>query len=61
MTDSGSPVELGTDATQEMISVSVDKLGRLLGSEPERGEFLTGLIQRALEGRKPTCTPAERS
>jgi len=33
------------DPTQEMISVSVDKLRRLLGYQPERGEFLTGLIQ----------------
>jgi nucleoside-diphosphate-sugar epimerase len=60
MTDSGSPVELGADPTQEMISVSVSKLRRLMAYEPERGEFLTGLIRRALEDRKPTCTPAER-
>ena len=61
MADSGSPVELGTDSTQEMISVSVDKLRRLLGYEPEHGEFLTALIRRTLEGRKTACTSADPS
>jgi hypothetical protein len=28
----------------------VDKLRRVLGCGPESGEFLTGLIQRALNG-----------
>ena len=42
---SNSQIELIEDPTQEMISVSVDKLRRLLGYQPERGEFLTGLIQ----------------
>jgi len=39
------------DPTQAMVSVSVDKLRRRLGYEPERGEFLTGLIRAALSGR----------
>jgi len=50
---SGSEVELVEDATQGMVSVSVDKLHRRLGYEPERGEFLTGLIQNALAERGP--------
>jgi UDP-glucose 4-epimerase len=49
---SGSEVELVEDATQTMVSVSVDKLRRRLGYEPERGEFLTGLIQEALAERE---------
>jgi UDP-glucose 4-epimerase len=61
MADSGSPVELVTDPTQEMISVSVDKLRRLLGYKPERGEFLTGLIRGTLSDRKTTRTSAEPS
>jgi UDP-glucose 4-epimerase len=48
---SKSQVELVEDPTQGMISVSVDKLRRVLGYEPERGEFLTGLIQNYLQGR----------
>ncbi len=48
---SGSEVELVEDATQTMVSVSVDKLWRRLGYEPKRGEFLTGLIQGVLAER----------
>lgn len=48
MTGAGSPVELIEDPAQGMISVSVDKLRRLLGYEPERREFLTELTQCAL-------------
>ena len=45
---SDSPIELVEDPTQGMVSVSVDKLRRRLGYEPQHGEFLTGLIRRAL-------------
>jgi nucleoside-diphosphate-sugar epimerase len=45
---SASKVELVEEPTQRMVSVSVDKLHRLLGYEPLRGEFLTGLIRGAL-------------
>jgi UDP-glucose 4-epimerase len=45
-----SQIELVEDPTQGTISVSVDKLRRVLGCGPESGEFLTGLIQRALNG-----------
>jgi nucleoside-diphosphate-sugar epimerase len=48
---SGSAVELVEDATQTMVSVSVEKLRRRLGYEPERGEFLTRLIREALAER----------
>lgn len=44
-----SKVELVEDPTQDMISVSVKKLRQLLGYVPERGEFLTKLIGRALK------------
>jgi UDP-glucose 4-epimerase len=47
-TGSESRIELVVDPMQGMISVSVDKLRRLLRYRPERGEFLTGLIQHAL-------------
>ncbi len=47
---SESQVELIEDPTQGMVSVSVDKLGRVLGCGPQRGEFLTGLIRRAVNG-----------
>jgi UDP-glucose 4-epimerase len=47
---SESQIQLIEDPTQGMISVSVDKLRRVLGYRPERGEFLTGLIRRALNG-----------
>ena len=47
-TGSESPIQLIEDPTQEMISVNVDKLRRVLGCEPQSGEFLTGLIRRAL-------------
>jgi UDP-glucose 4-epimerase len=43
-----SRIELMEDPTQGMISVSVDKLRRLLEYGPARGEFLIGLIRRAL-------------
>jgi nucleoside-diphosphate-sugar epimerase len=46
---SESQVELVEDPTQGMISMSVDKLRTLLGYEPERREFLTGLIRSALD------------
>ena len=45
---SQSPLELAEDPAQEMISVSVDKLCRVLGYVPQKGEFLSGLIQCAL-------------
>jgi nucleoside-diphosphate-sugar epimerase len=45
---SKSHVELVADPLQAMVSVSVDKLRRLLGYRPEEGEFLTGLIHNAL-------------
>jgi UDP-glucose 4-epimerase len=47
-TGSGSRIELVENPTQGMISVGVDKLRRRLGYEPQREEFLTGLIRRAL-------------
>jgi UDP-glucose 4-epimerase len=47
---SESQIELVEDPTQGMISVSVDKLCRVLGCGPESGEFLTGLIRRAVNG-----------
>jgi UDP-glucose 4-epimerase len=49
---SESRVELVEDPAQEMVSVSVDRLDRVLGYEPERGEFLTGLIRDAVGGRE---------
>lgn len=51
MAQSRSQVELVHDPAQEMISVSVAKLRRLLGFEPERGEFLGALIREALVKR----------
>jgi UDP-glucose 4-epimerase len=45
-----SQVELIEDPTQGMISVNVDKLRRVLGYRPEKGEFLTVLIQNYLQG-----------
>ena len=48
---SESQIDLVEDPTQAMVSVSVDKLRRRLGYEPECGEFLPGLIRRALKGR----------
>lgn len=50
-TGSESQIELIEDPTQGMISVSVDKLRRVLGYEPERGESMTGLVQSFLQGR----------
>jgi UDP-glucose 4-epimerase len=47
-TGSESQIQLIEDPTQGMISVSVDRLRRVLGYEPQRGEFLTALIRRAL-------------
>jgi UDP-glucose 4-epimerase len=47
-TGSESQIELVEDPTQGIISVSVDKLRRVLGCGPESREFLRGLIQRAL-------------
>jgi nucleoside-diphosphate-sugar epimerase len=49
---SESQIELIEDPTQEMVSVSIDKLRRLLEYRPERGEFLTGMI-RCLEHVRP--------
>jgi UDP-glucose 4-epimerase len=46
---SESQIELIEDPTQEMISVSIDRLRRALGYEPELGEFLTGLIRGAID------------
>ena len=45
---SQSPLELAEDPAQEMISVSVDKLCPMLGYVPQKGEFLSGLIERTL-------------
>jgi UDP-glucose 4-epimerase len=49
--ESKSRVELVEDPTQGMVSVNVDKLRRVLGYKPERGEFLTRLIRNDL-GRR---------
>jgi UDP-glucose 4-epimerase len=49
-TGAESQIGLVEDPTQVMISVSVDKLRRVLGCAPESEEFLTGLIRRALKG-----------
>lgn len=49
---SESRVELVEDPAQEMVSTSVSKLARSLGCEPERGEYLTGLIRDALDDRR---------
>jgi nucleoside-diphosphate-sugar epimerase len=51
-TGSESRVALLDDPAQGMISVSVDKLRRLLDYQPERGEFLTGLIREAVNREK---------
>jgi UDP-glucose 4-epimerase len=48
--ESASEIVLLDDPTQGMISVAVEKARRLLGFEPEKGEFLTTLIQGALQG-----------
>jgi UDP-glucose 4-epimerase len=50
VTGSKSQVGLVERPTEQMISVSVEKLHRILGYTPRRGEFLTKLIQRALAG-----------
>jgi UDP-glucose 4-epimerase len=47
---SKSMIELVEDPAQGMVSVSVGKLRRSLGYEPERGEFLTGLIRNTIAG-----------
>jgi hypothetical protein len=39
--------------------VSVDKLNSVLGYRPERGEFLTGLIQDAIGRGKAGGKPSE--
>jgi len=49
---SESQIQLIEDPTQGMISVSVDKVCRLLGYEPESGDFLTRLIRYAFDERK---------
>jgi nucleoside-diphosphate-sugar epimerase len=49
---SESRVELVEEPALEMVSVSVDKLDRVLGSRPQRGEFLTGLIRDAVGGKE---------
>jgi UDP-glucose 4-epimerase len=49
-TGAESQIELVEDPTQGMISMSMDKLRRVLGCGPESGEFLTGLIRRAVNG-----------
>ena len=48
MVESASKIQLIEDPMQDMVSVSVDKLRRRLGYQPRRGEFLTGLIRKAL-------------
>ena len=45
---STSQVELTHDPTQEMVSVSVDRLRSTLGFQPQRGEFLTGMIRSSV-------------
>jgi UDP-glucose 4-epimerase len=42
---SESQIELIEDPAREMVSVSIDKLCRLLEYRPERGEFLKGMIR----------------
>jgi len=49
---SKSRIELIENLTQGMISVSMDNLCRLLEYEPRYGEFLTGLIRRALSEKE---------
>jgi UDP-glucose 4-epimerase len=49
-TGSKSQVGLVESPTEQMISVSVERLHRYLGYAPRRGEFLTELIQHALTG-----------
>jgi UDP-glucose 4-epimerase len=48
--ESESRLELVKDPLQGMVSVSVDKLRRVLRYKPEYGEFLIGLIQNYLQG-----------
>jgi len=49
---SGSPLELVEDPTQEMVSVSADKLHRVLGYKFKREELLTKLIRCALSEKE---------
>jgi nucleoside-diphosphate-sugar epimerase len=49
---SESRVELVEEPALEMVSVSVDKLDRVLGYRLQRGEFLTGLIRDAVGGKE---------
>jgi len=51
-TGSQSSIELIEDPTNGMISVSVDKLRRVLGYKPKHGEFLSRLIRNAILTRK---------
>jgi nucleoside-diphosphate-sugar epimerase len=55
-TGTASSVDPVEDPSQGMISVSVDKLRRVLGYEPCRGEFLSTLIRHAI-GRKGEKEP----
>ena len=49
MVESASKIQLIEDPMQGMVSVSVEKLRRRLAYQPESGEFLTGLIRKALQ------------
>lgn len=49
---SESEIHLIQDPTQGMISLDVGKIRRLLGFEPEKGEFLMPLIERSLRDRR---------
>jgi UDP-glucose 4-epimerase len=49
-TGSKSQVGLIESPTEQMVSVSVERLHRFLGYAPRREDFLTELIQRALTG-----------
>lgn len=51
-TGSASRVELTHDPTQEMVSVSVDKLRSRLGFQPQRGEFLKGMIRDSIRRKR---------
>lgn len=48
---SESRVESIEDPTQEMVSVSVDKLHKMIGYQQEKKEFLRGLIEQAINKR----------
>jgi nucleoside-diphosphate-sugar epimerase len=45
MAETGAKVELVEDPGQRMVSVSAEKLRRVLGFSSMRGEFLSGLVR----------------